>query len=83
MYRLRRQIFRQIVQKLRRNPVGFQAVFVRYGGKFASKLCIKAHAVIYSEAPYIPIRCRLAKKSCQKTTLPLFFTLITAQQRIR
>ena len=51
MYRLRRQIFRQIVQKPRRNPDGFQAVFVQYGGKYASKLCIKAYAVIYSEVP--------------------------------
>ena len=51
MYRLRRQIFRQIVQKSRRNPAGFQAGFVRYGGKNASKLCIKVCAVIYSEVP--------------------------------
>ena len=51
MYRLRRQIFRQIVQKPRRNPDGFQAVFVRYDGKYASKLRIKAYAVIYSEVP--------------------------------
>ena len=55
MCRLRRQIFRQIVQKLRRNPGGFQAVFVRYGGKFASKLYIKAFAVIYSEVPLFKI----------------------------
>ena len=47
MYRLRRQIFRQIVQKA--HPVGFQAPFVQYGGKYASKMCIKAYAVIYSE----------------------------------
>ena len=26
-------------------------VFVRYDGKYASKLCIKAYAVIYSEVP--------------------------------
>ena len=51
MYRLRRQIFRQIVQKARRNPVGFQAAFVQYGGKDASKMCTKAYAVIYSEVP--------------------------------
>ena len=49
MYRLRRQIFRQIVQKP--HPVGFQATFVQYGGKYASKMCIKAYAVIYSEVP--------------------------------
>lgn len=41
MYRLRRQI----VQKPCRNPVGFQAVFVQY----ASKMCFKAYAVIYSK----------------------------------
>ena len=51
MYRLRRQIFRQIVQKARRNPVGFQAPFVQYGGKDASNMCIKAYAAIYSEVP--------------------------------
>ena len=51
MYRLRRQIFRQIVQKARRNPVGFQAAFVQYGGKDASNMCIKAYAAIYSEVP--------------------------------
>ena len=51
MYRLRRQIFRQIVQKACRNPVGFQVSFVQYGGKDASKMCIKAYAVIYSEVP--------------------------------
>ena len=56
MYRLRRQIFRQIVQKPCRNPVGFQAPFVQYGGKDASKMCIKAYAVIYSEVPYINYR---------------------------
>ena len=49
MYRLRRQIFRQIVQKA--HPFGFQAPFVQYGGKDASKMCIKAYAVIYSEVP--------------------------------
>ena len=49
MYRLRRQIFRQIVQKA--YPVGFQVPFVQYGGKDASKMCIKAYAVIYSEVP--------------------------------
>ena len=32
-------------------PVGFQAPFVQYGGKDASKMCIKAYAVIYSEVP--------------------------------
>ena len=51
MYRLRRQIFRQIVQKACRNPVGFQVPFVQYDGKYASKMCIKAYAVIYSEVP--------------------------------
>ena len=51
MYRLRRQIFRQIVQKA--HPVGFQAAFVQYGGKDASKMCIKAYAAIYSEVPKI------------------------------
>ena len=33
------------------DPVGFQAVFVQYGGKYASKMCFKAYAVIYSEVP--------------------------------
>lgn len=45
MYRLRRQI----VQKPCGNPVGFQTVFVQYGGKYASKMCFKAYAVIYSK----------------------------------
>ena len=53
MYRLRRQIFRQIVQKV--HPAGFQATFVQYGGKDASKMCIKAYAVIYSEVPYASV----------------------------
>ena len=39
------------VQKRRRNPVGFQVVFVQYSGKYASKMYIKAYAVIDSEIP--------------------------------
>ena len=66
MYRLRRQIFRQIFrqieQKPRRNPDGFQVGFVRYGGKYASKLCIKAYAVIDSEVPYFSLWAATAKK---------------------
>ena len=42
--RLRRQIFRQILQKRRRRADARQGVFVQYGGKYASKRAAKAIA---------------------------------------
>ena len=46
MRRLRSQIIRQIVKKIRRNPDGFQGDFVRVGGKDVGKMRVKASAAM-------------------------------------
>lgn len=49
---MRRQIFRQIVLKRRRNTSVFQEALVRYGGKSASRLRTKPTGVPCAVLPY-------------------------------
>ena len=53
---MRRQIFRQIVLKRRRNTNVFQGALVRYDGKSASRLRAKPTGVPCAVLPYYYIK---------------------------